>query len=355
MLLQEIVDNIRIELEDSTKAVWENDDSLIRAVNKTVALMSRLISKKSMVDVTVTTGGIQRLDFSGTLSDFIRIEKLEYPKDEVPQTHPPYNLVGTTIFLTGSDKFTKDKIARIIYLAQWTPPTVEAEGDYPIHLDDAVIIGAAGQAQIFKAEYYLQLAATQIALGATAAAGLSSSFTAVVTALDSAKTSFAASITTLAGLTTPQASAKTALDKVAAEVAAGKTYLESGDDLINVATRGENVGAVYAQYATEQMRLASGYVNEAEGFLALVDSYIDKATREGVAGTGYTTEAVQRLGVLDRYLSQAERDEALGARYLEIAGRYLASGQAKINEFLAALGYKPEVQSVKVSSQQPGY
>ena len=38
--------------------------------------------------------------------------------------------------------------------------------------------------------------------------------------------------------------------------------------------------------------------------------------------------------------------------YLDIAGRYLAAGQAKINEMLVSLGFKPELHMQKSSSEQ---
>jgi len=48
--------------------------------------------------------------------------------------------------------------------------------------------------------------------------------------------------------------------------------------------------------------------------------------------------------MIDRELEVATRRETAAARYLDAAGRYLASGQAKINEFLGALGFRPEMQ-----------
>lgn len=358
-LLDKLISDVRVEVGDTAKERWQNDE-IIRAIEKTVSLMSRLIPNKASVEIEVTDdkgGGTQRLDISGDLPNFIRVERLEYPYNQTPPTLPAFNLIGKTIYLTGTDKFLTGRYARVIYICHWTPPTPTATGSYPIHLNDAVVIGASGQALIFKAEHFVNVAATTLANASTVLSGsdLSTVLTAVGTALDSAKTSFAASIATLGSLSTPQGSANTALGKVAAEVAAGKAYLETGDDFINSPNRGDKVGATYAQYAEEQLRLAGAYKEEADGYLTLVNSYIEKATRESIAGTGYTTEAAQRVAHVDRLLVQSERNEAIAVHYLEVAGRYLASGQSKINEFLAALGFKPELAAAKISPLQPSY
>ena len=51
--------------------------------------------------------------------------------------------------------------------------------------------------------------------------------------------------------------------------------------------------------------------------------------------------------------NQAQNNQVKASKFLEIAGRYLASGQSKINEFLVMLGVKVELQPVMVSSRQP--
>jgi len=53
-----------------------------------------------------------------------------------------------------------------------------------------------------------------------------------------------------------------------------------------------------------------------------------------------------------KYQVQIAEQEMKARNFLDIAGRYLASGQAKINEFLVMLGLKPEFYTSKSLSEQ---
>ncbi len=68
----------------------------------------------------------------------------------------------------------------------------------------------------------------------------------------------------------------------------------------------------------------------------------------GIENTGATVYASQ----VESYSIQVTNRMNQVTALLNIAGRFLASGQAKINEFLAALGIKPEFQIPKALMEQ---
>lgn len=295
---------------------------------------------------------LQLLDISSILSDFIRIEKVEYPATEFP----PFDLV-TREFLSikGDTTLTSKKQLRIIYLDAWTAPTASADGDYPEHLNDAVIIGSAGQALLFKAEKYLQQVITLYEEADTELDSVAAQVTAAIEAIVLAETAFSDAKTTLGGADTPIGDADSAADKVTTEVAAAKDFLTDGKPLINVATRGDTVGQTYGLYANSQTALANTYISEAVQRLAIAGEWLRKAGQEEGIGANYLNDATQRLNIAKTYFDKSARKEALATQYLSASGRYLASGQAKIDQFLAMLGTRVEFQPVSTMTAQPSY
>lgn len=387
MLLGEMIINVRLELGDKAMVVWTDNDEITRAIGKSVSLLSRLTPKRDLVEGTLLDAWIEDkylLDISDVLSDYIKIEKVEYPTDMEPPPAVTFDVVGDYLKFREDHTLTAGKVIRIIYLGKWTPPTPSAEGDYPLHLDDVIIIGSAGQALIFKAEEYtykvistLNDAITAIdavsAITFPSAPDISTEKTAAETALTAAIAQFAAAVTSLGSMDSPLGDTATALDAIDTELSAAIGYLADGDSLINAATRGADVGKTFGAYAGHRADIASGYEKEAAQRVALALAYEAKAARQGTLGNSYVNEAVQRVSIVSRlldkfasevtlsgsevayYKTQLDKVYQLGAiagQYLKASGRYLASGQAKINEFLAALGIKPEISYQKASAEQ---
>ena len=361
MTLTELLVELRIEIQDAGSVIWTTAE-LTRAVQKTVSLMSRFIPKRVVVETTLTreitsealtiasstgtlaykpvkvgspviTGEVLDTDYSinyltgvvteiGALladgayiakydldplmldistllpeENFIRIERVEYPAGDDPPTYITFEVFGELLLIKGKDiGLTTNKHLRIIYLKPWTAPATNADGDYPEHLDNPILIGSAGQALIMKAELYVQNARTQ--------------FTNADTTLDS--------------MDTPLADVNVALDKVFTPLAQAVTYLTSGAALINTVNVGANAAGNYAAYANAEIAIAQGWI----------------------------AEAVQRVTLSNGFQNKANSEVQVGLQLLSIAGRYLASGQAKINEFLISLGIKPELSAYKGSSEQ---
>uniref|UniRef100_A0A6M3KIZ2 Uncharacterized protein n=1 Tax=viral metagenome TaxID=1070528 RepID=A0A6M3KIZ2_9ZZZZ len=439
---------MRLELQDPAdgSTIW-SDAELTRGITKSVSLMSRLIPKRVIVETTLTrevtgealtiasstgtlaykpvkvgsvsitgetldtdytinylTGVVtekgallidgaytvsykldpKMLDISTLLSDYIKIERVEYPAGDSPATHiTPNDIFGSLVIFKDDVTLMTNKHIRIVYLTFWTAPGASA-GDYPTSLDNAVVIGAVGQSLIFKAELYVQEAITNIAASKTlldaisavtapTAPTITGYLTSAETALNAAIARFAAAVLEVDKMDAPLANAATAMGKVAAEIALGNGYLDSGSALITTINDADRVADTYAGYAQAEAALGQGYGIESQQDISLAIAWEARAAREMGIGNSYVNEAVQRLAeasrLVDKYqmdvgkytqdnayyqaqLAKSREYQTTAAQYLEIAGRYLSSGQAKINEMFVMLGVKPEFQFYKGSSEQ---
>jgi hypothetical protein len=456
MLLSNMIADLRVELHDSdpTSYLFE-DTELIRAIEKSVSLMSRLIPKRTITETTITriitgetltissstgtlaykpiksgslvitgktldthykvnylTGVVTEigallpdttysasyeldsniLDLSTFLTDYIKIERVEYPVGGNPPSNLTFDQYGGLLALRGKDfQLTASEHLRIIYLAKWIAPTLAVKGDYPEHLDNAVIIGSAGQALIFEAEKYTQLAADEAAIAdalitaitaLTEPAGYASAAATIVAATGAPTAPTALTIGFAGTENIPMNTYNTTLALIGStDNPLAQGYLSTGAAFINAATRGDQVATQYAGYASAVMetskirieevaaRLKSyemillNYQAQVSAFNAAANVYQATASWQVgnanalVAGErnqvdGASSEIAAYNGTVTARLGQLAQSVTLVDKYLDIAGRYLASGQAKINEFLIMIGIKSEFNFNKASSEQ---
>jgi len=459
MQLNEMMVAMRIEIQDTAKTIWKDDD-LTRAVQKTVSMLSRFIPKRSVVEtvldrdisgetltiasntgtltykpvkvgtlaipskeegtnfkVNLLTGVVDEitgladtdytvaydldsrlLDISTLLPEenYIKIERVEYPAGSNPPTYPVFEIFGEFLLIKGVNDLVSNEHLRIIYLKPWTPPTAIADGDYPEHLDNPIIIGASGQALIFMAEKYVQQSLTELALVNAAADSMATPLADINTALDKITTEVGYADTALdkvatylesngttdnakdvlANITDEAAELRTCivalLDKSGTYLMSADTppsahdYLVDGDDFINTSNAGQDVAENHVKYAEASINLFSGLIKDAETRLSMLRSYIEEAQGWMKMGDTFIAEGAQRLNSVQAYLGEAQQRVAevsawalqadkyttTSREYLNIAGRFLASGQSKINEFLISIGVKPEFYSYKGSSEQ---
>ena len=465
MNLVEYRADIRTELSDS--GTFFSDAEIDRGVEKTEALLARLIPKKNIVEATVTidrtnetitissqtgtttykpikydsetvtskpvgtdytrdthytinymTGVVtavsagvfpdtdyliaykqdpMRLDISSLITDPIKIPRIEYPVGEQPPTFlTGFDIIEGFIIFHKDTTLTEGKHIRIYYDSKWTGAAAATDGDYPAHLDDAIVIGASGQTLIFKAEKYVQSSVTELALVNAAADSMATPLAAIGTALDRVEGKVIDAITALdkvpvyletsdttdnakdilANITDDTAALRTRIDAIlsmsndflfsAATDPSAKYYLTQGDDYINKLNTGDRVAEKFADYARASTQIFTGLIQEATVRLSDLRSYIEEAQAWMRMGDTFNEEAVQRLGVATAFINeanqriaevnawavQADRYRVTSQEYLNIAGRYLASGQSKINEFYVMLGFKPELQHTQAATSQ---
>lgn len=338
------------------------------------------------------------LDISTLLpeEDYIKIDRVEYPAGNDPPTYVVFEIYGEFLLVKGNKVLTDDDHLRIMYLKPWAAPTAAAEGDYPKHLDNPIIIGASGQALIFMAENYVQQAITELALVNAAADSMATPLADINTALDKITTHVAEADTALDKVATYletsgttdnakdvlsnvtddaaelRTAIETALDKSSTYLThatvppSAHDYLVDGDDYITTVNDAERVAEKYAEYARTAIQIYQGlvaeatvrldnlrsYVEEANAWMRMGDTFVREAGQRLGMATLFMNEATQRINEVSAWAIQADKYTITSKEYLNIAGRYLASGQAKINEFLIAIGQKPEFYTYKGSAEQ---
>ena len=357
MTLAEMITALEIEVANTT--LWTDAD-WTRAVNKTVNLMSRMIPKRSIVEAKITreytsetlvittntgtlahkpvkkgsltiTGEVEGTDYNVnyltgvvteigslladgnytasyelddqsynlvevSLTDYIKIESIEYPVGENPKaTGVTFDVVGNVIVLRGKTTFTEDDFIRITYLEKWTPPATAA-GNYPTHLDDVVIIGSVGQALLQKAEKYTQEAYTLAAATITVPTAYSfvKPTSPTLPSLPTAPTAAVIDMTTILGY----------LDSIrtvtTGDIALALTYLAAGYTLTNANNRGDNPAANDALLANAVLNTAQIRINDViariKQFEANLQLYASQVTAYGSSVNDYANQESGMVG-----------------------------------------------------------
>lgn len=490
-----MLSSIRIELGDVGIDKNWTEDELCRAVDKSVALMSRIIPDRGIAETTLkrridgetltVTNGVGKLkyipvevdtlliagkvhnidytvnhitgevnsiddkliddDYSVSYSldthllylkdiikDYIRIERIEYNKvNPVAEYYGDYvNLRNVTL--------EDNKVLRLIYLKKWDSPTITNEGNFPSHLNDAVIIGSTGQALIYKAETLMRKAVDELNNIGKVFADIDAEIPDLPTVTPpnaptiskpNAPNSYTLDMPTLDSF--PQAPSppsaevivfddfNNAYEAIAKELddntINADDLLEAGESLINAATRGERPSEVYNNYAITkvnmaQIRLQSAaqqlqkietkfktkeynlnwYTHKVNIFVAesnnIINAYKEQVNAQ-VTGLNkvavdtalfqaeiqnenlaiskfseevraYQVSASMYEAKLNAYntkvtaaLQRVNQTNGQIASYLDVAGRYLASGQSKIQEMLVMLNSKLEFTAYKGSDK----
>lgn len=251
------------------------------------------------------------VDISSIAADLIRVDRVEYPLGDVPQSFVTFDIWGSLLTVTGGYESQTDlsegKHIGIYYKSKHTPPTDAAEGSYPSFLDDTVSLAASAYALFTLVAKYNFQAVTDLASAKTALGTISH------TATGEALTKAAASVVL----------AIAALDNVETYVAgaaapSAKKYLTDGLPFINEANKGSMVAENYAVYAGRSAEMAL--------------SFIQEASQRNTAADGYLREASERNAEIDRYLGKTDRYVAAAIQSLSIAERLRVEAIERRNE-----------------------
>lgn len=274
-----------------SETITASGTTYVRDTNYSINYMTGVVT-----EITGMTDGDYNIDYQldpyildiNTITDgMLNIARVEYPLGDVPQTFPTTNWYGDYLYFTGEDTLSAGQHVRVLYYKRYLTPTEDAAGDYPLHLDEAVLTGACGQAILSKARAYFDEAV------------------AAATSSDTSLTAADGDIT----------DAETALDEVATYLDLAAAYLTTGDNLINAVNAGRDVGSTYASYAAQEAGIANQYI----------------------------AEATARLNSAQIELSKSERHNAETVNYIAVISAMTEAGQAKLNEFYAMLGARVEM------------
>lgn len=299
------------------------------------------------------------------ITDLIRIDRVEYPVGNIPQTYVSWGIWGDYLIIEGDSDSSQAELSHnrhlvVYYHGVHTPPTDTVAGTYPIFLENTVILAASAYALFHKAieaehqavdnmnhvvtallkmTTYLSDnteddAATILANITDDAANLRNT---VTTAVNSAN-NYLTEVDTidLVGAAAVWADELKSI-RTDATYPDMQEYIEAGDDYINTINIGKNVPENYATYtqlaqamaqqwrqkrldwiamSTARTSAAIGFVQEATVRIANLRTYIEEAAGWGDIARGFSTQANGFLNVVQSYLllAQQYRTEAIERR-----------------------------------------
>jgi hypothetical protein len=361
---------IRYELSDAGSFYADNE--LNAAVAKTEGLLSRVIPKKKVVEVTLTHEVSSETLTIASSTATTTYKPIEWDSEVVT------NSAGTTTYTRGTDftidymtgvvteigsqmadgaykiSYHKDpqrydlgsllsgmlKVTRVELPVGDKPPTYIPTFDL---IEDFLVFGKdvsletgdhmriyyystwTGADTSTQSDYPGSLSMV-VLIGACGQALLQKAEKYVQSAL----TEVAIINSSADSMATPLADINTALDKIITYLSSATVppsahdYLVDGDDYITTLNVSNNVAEKYADYARASIQIAASFIEE----------------------------ATQRIAEANAWANQADKYAVTAKYYLDIAGRFLASGQAKINEFYTLIGAKPELQQTRVHMTQ---
>lgn len=228
-----------------------------------------------LVDYTKSRIGI---DISALVADLIRVDRVEYPADKVPQTKMPFNIWGDFLYLESiepgeSQAEWADKEHIVIYYEKkHTAPLVAAAPSYPAFLDEVVCLGAGAYALLLKAvntehQSVVDMAAVRTALGLT-----TDIHTLVNTALGKVATYLETNDAEAGGTD----NAKSRLADITDEIAALRNAISTAHDAANSALDSIDITNLTTNLtaAGNVLTLVADYINEAHIQIGKMDTYL---------------------------------------------------------------------------------
>jgi len=224
------------------------------------------------------------IDISPIIPQLIRIARVEYPVDKMPQQFPAWSIwdnmltIGSQKVGSSQEYLTNKEHLAIYYESKHSPPSLISSGSYPEYLDEVIAIGALGYAYLTEAGQYEQQAATDLASARTQLGLITAVHTLAAAAstkvalyletndtTDNAKDVLANITDDIAELRTKiivaQDAAATALGKVNTisldkATTGGEAYLDTGDAEIPALGTASRVPEKYAEYARTRTEMA---------------------------------------------------------------------------------------------------
>jgi len=319
-----------------------------------------------LVDYTLSRLGI---DISAIITNLIRVSRVEYPADRVPQQFVSYNIWNDFMYI-GSQRpgesqtqLTDKEHVVIYYDAPHTAADATTAPSYPAFLDQVICIGAGAYALLMKAVQYEHQAVTDLA-------SLRTSLVLVADYINEAHTKIGEMDTyvadtagggpdcakdVLSNITDDISELRTAigaalecadnfLDEVDTTDFALSTYgaealIATGTPLINTVPVGARVAENYADYARACLSRAQARIAAAAGFtqmavtrLSNIRSYIEESAGWLAIADRLAVDSAQRLAQGQTYIAQVSQYSEAAAADLALADRFRAEADERRNE-----------------------
>ena len=355
--------DLRTDLGDIGETEWDTVE-LQRAIERSHSDLSRFLPRELEYEITLSSTNLEndvRIDLTdyinadGGMEEVIRIHKVEYPTDHVPQHFVSFDYFANILTITGLEEsegqsnLSEGQVIRIYYDSPHEPPDDDEPGTCPVFLENTVLLAAGAYALFQKAMDYLHQANTDFTSARSALTNAATALAKVATYLENNSNEdskyWLTKITTdIAGLRTAILTAvdqcNSYLDSVATDLSAAdsangylatyitgtsapavKKYLDDGDAYLNQIAdggEGQEVPHAYRQYAQTVADSIGRYQERDRELLA------DNAVKRTNAAMIYAQEAAQRLSNLRSYIEQADAWGTIAQRFISEAEQRLA-------------------------------
>ncbi len=344
--------------DDSDAAVVKNTDYYIDYANGGVKAIAATTPGIDAGDTCTFAYGKSQIGIDiSDLPDLIRVQRVEYPVGEVPQTFVSNDVFGKYVFVTGTGesgeqaRMAEDQQYRIYYDAKHQVAGEYSPGTELSFLTDTVLMAAGAYALYILALKQEHQTATDIASARTAlgnATGTHSALALVLADVEKYLNANADEDADAAGIlkdiTTDAAKLRTRIDSILSlantylfgdTAPSAKKYLDDGDATLNtVATGGEGaaVPLAYADYARASMQLFNGLIAEATQRINNLRTYIEQAAGYNNISNTFAREAEVKIAQITSYLQQASQYVVAGNSDIALADRFRAEADERRNE-----------------------
>jgi hypothetical protein len=280
------------------------------------------------------------IDLTSIISDLIRVERVEYPSGQVPQSHASIELWGNILTVTGGQEsqaeISDEEHLVIKYLIPHSAPSTQSPGSVPPHLDTTIELAASAYALFMHAlKYELQAVTSLTAVDTSLAASAQYSIRAIQVLAEAALALADTQLDTAIG--TLMTKVGTALDAVATALASSETYLNNdyltdGVAYINKLNDGINVPENYASYAQVLTSVGSALVAEAQVFAQEAAVRLSQSDAYREAGRAFVEQANSYISEIDRILQTCQLNYQNANGYLALAVQFRDEAIERRNE-----------------------
>ncbi len=293
-----------------------------------------------------------------SLTDFIRVSRVEYPVGKVPQSFVPSDVFAKLLYITGGGEsdsqsyMAEDEHVRVYYDSEHRPPTDFSPSTAPEFLENTIQLVAAAYALYIYALKHEHQVLTDLASARTDLAAATTAHTALETALTNLKkyldnNSSADAAGILQDITDDAAKLRTRIDNILSlsntyifgdTDPSAKSYLVAGDALLNKVTKGgegQDVPRTYIEFSAAAAELFSGLVAEANVRLSNIVTYINQSAGYDTIAATFAREAEDRIAKINAFLQEAAQYANAAATEIAIADRFKAEADERRNEAYA--------------------
>ena len=289
------------------------------------------------------------IDISAIIPEVTRIVKVLYPANAIPEQQVAFSIwenmltIGSQLPKESQSTLSDGDHIAIYYECKQSPPTSQYAGSYPEHLDQIVVIGAAGYALLIEALQYEHQAATDLGTSTTGLLGALANATKYLNNNGEADaagmlkdiTDFVAHLRDMIVKSTDGTGALAAgnayLDEVdttdlGQATVGAEGLLATGDDLINQLNTGTEVPQIYADYSRARTQIAQVRTQAALGFFQEAAIRLDNVRSYMEQAIGYDRIAEDFIAEAGGYREAIENDMLL-------ADRFRAEANNRLGEF----------------------